>query len=124
MTMSIRRIAIAAAGLALTAGVIAPSAASASSSAPTGTRSLAEVLLADGNQFDSNSAVVPIANGGIKVYSSHDTDLLLDISGYFAEPGTASSPLMYYPLTPCRVVDTRIACPRPRPSTSGAPRSR
>ena len=56
MTMSIRRIAIAAAGLALTAGVIAPSAASASSSAPTGTRSLAEVLLADGNQFDSNSA--------------------------------------------------------------------
>ena len=36
---------------------------------------------------------------------SNKTDLLLDIDGYFAPPGTGG--LSLYALTPCRVLDTR-----------------
>ena len=34
------------------------------------------------------------------------TDLIVDINGYFAPPG-APGGLSLYPLTPCRIVDTR-----------------
>jgi hypothetical protein len=47
--MTLRRLGVTAAILGLAAGIIAPSA-----SADTGTRSLAEVLTSDGNQFDRN----------------------------------------------------------------------
>ena len=49
--MSIRRLAAAALGLGLAAGLLAPTAAAATTSDP-GTRSLAEVLTSDGNRFD------------------------------------------------------------------------
>jgi hypothetical protein len=40
----------------------------------------------------SNSAIVPAgANGGITVFGSHDTHLVIDINGYFAANGTAMS---------------------------------
>ena len=38
-------------------------------------------------------------------YASNDTDLVIDINGYFAAP--ASGGLSFYALTPCRVIDTR-----------------
>ena len=47
--MILRRLGVTAAAVGLAAGIVAPSA-----SAATGTRSLAAVLTADGNQFDSN----------------------------------------------------------------------
>jgi len=34
------------------------------------------------------------------------TDVIIDINGYFAPPGTTGA-LNFYPLTPCRVADTR-----------------
>src|SRR5271170_8058138 len=36
---------------------------------------------------------------------SNDTDLLVDVNGYFAPPGTGG--LSMYPQAPCRVLDTR-----------------
>ncbi|MCS7023257.1 MAG: SBBP repeat-containing protein [Bryobacteraceae bacterium] len=57
-------------------------------------------------QIVANSAIVKAGPGGtIQVYTSHNTDIILDISGYMTDsPG---SNLVYYPLTPCRVVETR-----------------
>ena len=43
----------------------------------------------------------------IATYATDNTDLVVDINGYFAAPGTGG--LSLYPLTPCRVIDTRQA---------------
>ena len=43
--------------------------------------------------------------GAVSVYVTDTTNVVLDIDGYFA-PGNSST-LEFYPLTPCRVVDTR-----------------
>ena len=56
----------------------------------------------------ANAAIVPAGtSGAVSVYVSDTTDVLLDIDGYFVTP--AASTLQFYPLTPCRVVDTRNA---------------
>ena len=57
----------------------------------------------------ANAAIVPAgsSNGAVSVYVSDTTNVILDINGYFATSG--SSTLEFYPLTPCRVVDTRGA---------------
>lgn len=53
-----------------------------------------------------NAAIVGAGSGGaIDVYTSGDTQLILDINGYFVPP-TGSS-LAFYPITPCRAADTR-----------------
>lgn len=58
-------------------------------------------------QIVANSAIVKAGtNGGISVYTSDRTDMLIDISGYYTD-STAVSGLAYYPTTPCRVIDTR-----------------
>ena len=46
------------------------------------------------------------ASGEISVFSYNDTDLLIDVNGYFAAPGQ-SNQLALYTLPPCRVLDTR-----------------
>ncbi len=55
----------------------------------------------------ANAAIVPagMGDGDIEVYASDDTDLVIDINGYFAAPG--QNGLSLYPVTPCRVLDTR-----------------
>jgi len=54
----------------------------------------------------ANAAIVPAgASGGITVIAGNPTDLIIDINGYFAAPG--SSGLEFFPLTPCRIADTR-----------------
>ncbi len=54
----------------------------------------------------ANAAVVPAGTGGaVSIYVSNDTDVVLDIDGYFAQAG--GSALAFYPLSPCRVADTR-----------------
>lgn len=54
----------------------------------------------------ANAAIVPAgADGSISVYASNDTDLVVDINGYFAAPGTGG--LSLYNVQPCRVRDTR-----------------
>jgi hypothetical protein len=46
------------------------------------------------------------ANGPISVFASNNTNLVLDINGYFGAPGTPGA-LLFQPVTPCRVADTR-----------------
>jgi len=54
----------------------------------------------------ANAAIVPAGTGGgISVFASNNTDLVVDINGYFAAPGTSG--LKLYPVAPCRVLDTR-----------------
>ncbi len=56
----------------------------------------------------ANAAIVPAGyNDNISVYASDTIDLILDINGYFTP--AASGTLEFYPMTPCRVVDTRNA---------------
>jgi hypothetical protein len=42
------------------------------------------------------------------LYASNNTDVIIDANGYFAPPGSAGA-LNYYPVTPCRVADTRAS---------------
>ena len=54
----------------------------------------------------ANAAIVPAGtNSAISVYVNNTTDLLFDINGYFAPP--LASGLQFYPVTPCRIADTR-----------------
>lgn len=56
----------------------------------------------------ANAAIVPGGyQGAVSVYVSNTTNVVLDINGYFTGPG--GSTLQFYPLTPCRVIDTRGA---------------
>jgi hypothetical protein len=54
----------------------------------------------------ANAAIVPAGNGGeISAYPSNNTQLIVDINGYFAAPGQGG--LSLYPVVPCRMLDTR-----------------
>src|ERR1035441_4807832 len=54
----------------------------------------------------ANAAIVPAGSSGdISAYPSNDTDLVIDINGYFAAPGTGG--LSLYAAAPCRIIDTR-----------------
>jgi len=71
---------------------------------------LTQPLISTLNSYDgrvkANAAIVPAGDGeAISVYATNTTDLLLDIDGYFLP--SSSSTLAFFPLTPCRVVDTR-----------------
>ena len=62
------------------------------------------------NSYDgrtkANAAIVPAGNNGaVSVFVSNTTDVILDIDGYFTAPGSGT--YQFYPLTPCRIVDTR-----------------
>ncbi|MBV8551273.1 MAG: choice-of-anchor D domain-containing protein [Acidobacteriaceae bacterium] len=62
-------------------------------------------LNSDG-RVKANAAIVPAgANGAVSVYVSDPSHVVLDINGYFVS-GNASA-LAFFPLTPCRVADTR-----------------
>lgn len=58
-------------------------------------------------QVVANSAIVRSGNGEIQVFTSNDTDIIIDITGYMTDNAAVSN-LVYYPLTPCRVIETRI----------------
>ena len=54
----------------------------------------------------ANAAIVAAgSNGAIDVYATDITDVVIDINGYFALPGTGG--LSLYNVAPCRVLDTR-----------------
>ena len=71
---------------------------------------LAQPVTSTMNSLDgrvkANAAIVPAGvSAGVNVDFTNTTNLLLDIDGYFTAP--SSSTLKFYPLTPCRVADTR-----------------
>ena len=54
----------------------------------------------------ANAAIVSAGTSGeIATWATNDTDLVIDINGYFAPAGTGG--LSLYPAAPCRVIDTR-----------------
>jgi YVTN family beta-propeller protein len=54
----------------------------------------------------ANAAIVPAGyQGAVSVYVTNTTNVILDIDGYFEPPGSGT--YQFYPLTPCRIVDTR-----------------
>jgi DNA-binding beta-propeller fold protein YncE len=57
-------------------------------------------------RIKANAAIVSAGvSGGVSVYVTNTSDVVLDIDGYFA-PASPST-LVFYPLAPCRVADTR-----------------
>jgi hypothetical protein len=67
---------------------------------------LVSTLNATTGAVTANAAIVPSGtNGDISVFVTNDSDVVIDINGYFAPPGTGG--LSFFPLAPCRVVDTR-----------------
>jgi hypothetical protein len=61
-------------------------------------------------RIKANAAIIPAGAGGaVSVYATNTTDLILDIDGYFLPFGSNSSALAFYPLTPCRIADTRYS---------------
>ena len=57
----------------------------------------------------ANAALVPVGtNESISLYVTNPTNVILDIDGYFGQPGSPGA-LSFYPVPPCRVADTRNA---------------
>ncbi len=74
---------------------------------PTGqTQPLVSTLNAPTGAVTANAAIVPAgSNGAIDVFVTNDTDVVIDINGYYAPPGSGG--LSLYNVQPCRVLDTR-----------------
>lgn len=75
-------------------------------------------------RYKAVATIVPAGtNGSVSVYAYNTTDIVLDINGYFVPKGTAGA-LAFYPVTPCRVADTRnTASPLGGPTlAAGQPR--
>jgi hypothetical protein len=78
---------------------------------------VASLLNSDG-RVKANAAIVPAGTGGgIIVYGSQNTHVIIDINGYFV-PATNFEALGFYPVTPCRIADTR----QTSPLSGGTPR--
>ncbi len=57
----------------------------------------------------ANAAIVPAGNNeSVSVFVPNPTDVILDINGYFGQPRNSGA-LSFYPVTPCRIADTRGA---------------
>ncbi len=68
---------------------------------------LVSTLNAIDGRVKAGAAIVPAgANGAVCAFATNDTDLVIDINGYFV-PSTNPNALAFYPLAPCRLVDTR-----------------
>ena len=74
---------------------------------PTGqSQPFVSTLNAGDGQITANAAIVPAGNsGGIDFFATNNTHVVIDINGYFDLPRTGASG--FYPVTPCRVADTR-----------------
>ncbi len=77
---------------------------------PTGqSQPLASLLNSLDGRVKAGAATVPAGtNGAISIFASNDSNVVLDIDGYFV-PAATSTALAFYPLTPCRIADTRTA---------------
>jgi uncharacterized repeat protein (TIGR03803 family) len=56
-------------------------------------------------RIKANAVIVPASNNAVSVYVTDTTDVILDINGYFT--AQTLNNLQFFPLPPCRVVDTR-----------------
>jgi Putative Ig domain len=73
-------------------------------------------LNAETGTITANAAIVPAGSGGqVSVFVTNDSDIVMDINGYFAPPAAGGTSL--YTTTPCRVLDTREYPASPFPGT-------
>jgi hypothetical protein len=76
-------------------------------------------LNSDGRIRASAAITAAGTNGGVNLFVSDRTHVILDINGYFVPTGTASA-LAFYTVAPCRIADTRNATgPLGGPSLAG-----
>ncbi|MGC2661364.1 MAG: BACON domain-containing carbohydrate-binding protein [Bryobacteraceae bacterium] len=74
-----------------------------------GTRPNVSTLNSWDGRIKANAAIVPAgSSGGINVFASNDTQVVIDIIGYF-DAGNGAYPAVFVPTQPCRMVDTRNA---------------
>jgi hypothetical protein len=64
-------------------------------------------LNSDGRVKANAAIVTGGTNGQISIFASNTTDVVLDVSGYFVAQQGSPNSYTFYPLTPCRLVDTR-----------------
>ena len=70
---------------------------------------LASTLNAIDGRVKAAAAIVPAGtNGDLCFFATNDTELVLDVNGYFV-PNSSPTALAFFPVTPCRLVDTRLA---------------
>jgi hypothetical protein len=70
---------------------------------------LASTLNSIDGRTKAAAAILPAGtNGSVCAFPTNDTELVMDIDGYFVPPSDPSG-LAFYPLTPCRLVDTRLS---------------
>ncbi|MBZ5525893.1 MAG: Ig-like domain-containing protein [Acidobacteriia bacterium] len=83
---------------------------------------LASTLNSIDGRVKAAAAIIPAgAAGDVCAFVTNDTNLVLDINGYFVPAASAPSALAFYPMTPCRLVDTRLAAgPLGGPSVVGS----
>lgn len=75
-------------------------------------RPLVSTTNSDGRVKATAAIVKAGPDGGVNVYVTNPTHLVMDISGYFV-PSGASSQFQFFPLPPCRLIDTRTAAQGP-----------
>jgi hypothetical protein len=78
---------------------------------PTGTaQPFVSTLNSIDGRIKANAAIVPAGTAGaVSVFVTSATQLVIDINGYFIDPALNSQALAFYPVTPCRIADTRNA---------------
>ena len=75
---------------------------------PTGQpQPLVSLMNSDGRNKANAAITLAGSEGAVSVYLSDIADVLIDIDGYFDSPATDPAALAFYPVTPCRIVDTR-----------------
>ncbi len=87
---------------------------------PTGeNRGVTTTMNSVDGRVKADAVTVPAGtNGSVDIYASDTTNVVVDVYGYYAAPSGAT--LAYFPLTACRVIDTRGANgPLGGPSLSG-----
>ncbi len=67
---------------------------------------LGSLLNSPDGRTKASAAIVPAGvDAGVSIYVTQTTNVIIDIDGYFAPANNSS--LAFYPLPPCRIVDTR-----------------
>jgi uncharacterized repeat protein (TIGR01451 family) len=70
---------------------------------------LASTLNSVDGRIKAAAAILPAGtNGGVCAFATQDTELIVDINGYFVSD-LSPAVLEFYPVAPCRLVDTRNA---------------
>ena len=74
----------------------------------TGAQPVSSTLNSYDGRVKANFALVQ-STGQVSVFASNTTDIILDVSGYFIPAPQTGEAMLFTPVTPCRLLDTRNA---------------